>query len=549
MQLRLITEDRLGITHEVLQLIAARQLDLATMEMGLHNIYLNVPDLRPEERAEVEAALLAVPGVKRVEAAQLMPGEARRLQLDVLLETLPQPVLVIGSDGRVAMASAAARRAEGAGEAGCIGRSIDDVLGREGLWRELMESGARTGEHEVTYAGSAWVLDASPLIDPGTRRLTGAVLTLQDASWLGEQVARLQRKRPPEGFEALLGDSQSMRQLRARAQRVAVVDAPLMILGETGTGKELVARACHEASARRSAPFLALNAAALPESLAESELFGYAPGAFSGAQRGGKPGLLEMAGSGTVFLDEIGEMSPYLQTKLLRFLNDGTFRRIGGDRELRADVRILSATHRDLESMVERAEFREDLYYRLNVLNLHVAPLRERGDDILMLAEHFLARASQQVRRRVPRLTPAARQALREAPWPGNVRQLQNVIFRAVTLTESQSLDVADLGLHSERRRSAVAPPDEMVAQTWADAMAGFERDLLVRLYHQYPSSRKLAVRLGLSHAAVAKRLRRYGISTVARGRGAVVDTATALAEPSASPGASRRHRAASKNG
>jgi transcriptional regulator of aroF, aroG, tyrA and aromatic amino acid transport len=172
MQLRLITEDRLGITHEVLQLIAARQLDLATMEMGLHNIYLNVPDLRPEERAEVEAALLAVPGVKRVEAAQLMPGEARRLQLDVLLETLPQPVLVIGSDGRVAMASAAARRAEGAGEAGCIGRSIDDVLGREGLWRELMESGARTGEHEVTYAGSAWVLDASPLIDPGTRRLT-----------------------------------------------------------------------------------------------------------------------------------------------------------------------------------------------------------------------------------------------------------------------------------------------------------------------------------------------------------------------------------------
>jgi transcriptional regulator of aroF, aroG, tyrA and aromatic amino acid transport len=240
---------------------------------------------------------------------------------------------------------------------------------------------------------------------------------------------------------------------------------------------------------------------------------------------------------------------PILQTKLLRFLNDGTFRRIGGDRELRADVRILSATHRDLESMVERAEFREDLYYRLNVLNLHVAPLRERGDDILMLAEHFLARASQQVRRRVPRLTPAARQALREAPWPGNVRQLQNVIFRAVTLTESQSLDVADLGLHSERRRSAVAPPDEMVAQTWADAMAGFERDLLVRLYHQYPSSRKLAVRLGLSHAAVAKRLRRYGISTVARGRGAVVDTATALAEPSASPGASRRHRAASKNG
>jgi TyrR family helix-turn-helix protein len=550
MQLRLITEDRLGITHEVLQLIASRQLDLATMEMGLHNIYVNVPDLRPQECAEVEAALLAVPGVKRVETAQLMPGEARRLQLDVLLGTLPQPVLVIGSDGRVAMASAASRRAERAGEADCIGRSIDDVLGREGLWRELMESGARTVEHEITYAGSAWVLDASPLIDPGTRRLTGAVLTLQDASWLGEQVARLQRKRPPEGFEALLGDSLPMRQLRARAQRVAVVDAPLMILGETGTGKELVARACHEASARRNAPFLALNAAALPESLAESELFGYASGAFSGAQRGGKPGLLEMAGTGTVFLDEIGEMSPYLQTKLLRFLNDGTFRRIGGDRELRADVRILSATHRDLESMVERGEFREDLYYRLNVLNLNVAPLRDRGDDILLLADHFLAHAARQVRRRAPRMTAAARQALREAPWPGNVRQLQNVIFRAVTLTDSQTLDVADLGLHGGRRRNAVAVSDEQeVPKTWADAVARFERDTLERLYQLYPSSRKLAARLDLSHAAVAKRLRRYGIPTGARGPGTVADSAAVQAEPNASPAASRRRRVASKSG
>ena len=161
-----------------------------------------------------------------------------------------------------------------------------------------------------------------------------------------------------------------MHELLSRARRLARLDAPLLIHGETGTGKELIARACHTASERSNEPFLALNCAALPENLAESELFGYAAGAFTGAQRGGKPGLLELAEKGSVFLDEIGEMSPYLQAKLLRFLNDGSFRRVGGEREIKVNVRIISATHRDLKQMVLDGGFREDLYYRLNVLTL-----------------------------------------------------------------------------------------------------------------------------------------------------------------------------------
>ncbi|MND99777.1 Transcriptional regulatory protein TyrR [compost metagenome] len=289
---------------------------------------------------------------------------------------------------------------------------------------------------------------------------------------------------------------------------MAALDAPLLIRGETGTGKELVARACHAASTRRNQPFLALNCAALPENLAESELFGYAPGAFTGAQRGGKPGLLELAHQGTVFLDEIGEMSPYLQAKLLRFLSDGSFRRVGGDREIKVDVRILSATHRDLEKMVGEGAFREDLFYRLNVLNLEVPPLRERGQDILLLARFFMQHACTQIQRPACRLAPGTYPALLGNRWPGNVRQLQNVIFRAAAICESNLVEIGDLDIAG----TAVARQSDGEVNSLEEAVENFERALLEKLFVTYPSTRQLAARLQTSHTAIAHRLRKYGI-------------------------------------
>ena len=279
---------------------------------------------------------------------------------------------------------------------------------------------------------------------------------------------------------------------------------------ELAATRVLLAHACHAGSSRHAEPFFALNCAALPENLAESELFGYSPGAFTGALRGGKPGLLEMADGGTVFLDEIGEMSPYLQAKLLRFLNDGSFRRVGGDREARVDVRIISATHRPLDAMVEAGQFRQDLLFRLNVLNLHMPALRERPGDILPLADTFLARACAQAARPAMRLSPAAKAALLANDWVGNVRQLQNTLFRAVTMAEHLVIDASDLEL------AATAAPNETTADgditTLENAVADFEKGLLQRLYRDYPSSRRLAKRLAASHSAISVRLRRYGI-------------------------------------
>jgi two-component system response regulator AtoC len=226
--------------------------------------------------------------------------------------------------------------------------------------------------------------------------------------------------------------------------RVADTETTVLITGESGTGKELVAKALHTKSGRRDGPFVAINCAAMPENLLESELFGHVKGAFTDA-RTARPGLFIRASKGTLFLDEIGEMPAGMQAKLLRALQERTVRPVGGDQEQPFDTRILAATNRDLETEVEERRFREDLFYRINVVRTHVPPLRARGGDILLLAQHFLERYANQSRRAVLGMTSAAADKLLQYPWPGNVRELQNCIERAVALAQFDQIGVDDL--------------------------------------------------------------------------------------------------------
>ena len=490
--------DRVGITQEVLALLGGRNLNLDAVEMVPPNVYIDAPTLSPAVLEELRDALFSVRGVQAVTVVDILPGQRRHLQLDALLAAMTDPVLALDSAGKVLLANPALIALYGREPAD---ESISELFADPALLDALLENGFRLPLREITVNGQTLLLDATPITD------AGALLTLYQPNRIGERLSALHHDHA-EGFDALLGESPAIRTLKARAQRVAALDAPLLIQGETGTGKELVARACHAISARHGSPFLALNCAALPENLAESELFGYAPGAFTGAQRGGKPGLMELANQGTVFLDEIGEMSPYLQAKLLRFLNDGSFRRVGGDREVKVNVRILSATHRDLEKMVSEGTFREDLFYRLNVLNVEVPPLRERGQDILLLARYFMQQACAQIQRPVCRLAPGTYPALLDNRWPGNVRQLQNVIFRAAAICESSLVDIGDLDIAG----TSVARQSDSEVDSLEQAMEEFEKTLLEKLYVSYPSTRQLANRLQTSHTAIAHRLRKYGI-------------------------------------
>ena len=311
--------------------------------------------------------------------------------------------------------------------------------------------------------------------------------------------AESERLHPVSG---LVGSSEAMKVVLDRIARAAPTDATVLVLGESGTGKELVARAIHAQSPRRDAAFVAVNCAAIPETLIESELFGYARGAFTGANAD-RAGLVEAAHGGTLFLDEIGELPLAAQSRLLRVLQDGEVRRVGATGSRRANVRLVAATHRDLKKMSEENTFRSDLYYRLRVVEVRLPPLRERGGDVLELAKVLGARLAQKLGRREPELSPEAVTALEHHHWPGNVRELENALERALILSDDVPLTPELLGLDEVAPRPAPAPED-------ASLEAYFRRFL--EEHQGTLSETELAKRLGISRKTLWERRQRMSL-------------------------------------
>ncbi len=282
------------------------------------------------------------------------------------------------------------------------------------------------------------------------------------------------------GLHQIVGESPKIRELRDLIQTVAVTDARVLILGESGTGKELVAGALHTLSRRSDRHYIRINCAAIPEQLLESELFGHEKGAFTGAVKQ-KLGRVEEADGGTIFLDEIADMGKPLQAKLLRFLEDGSFTRVGGTQELRVDVRLIAATNRDLTKAIAVEDFREDLFHRLNVVQFNLPPLRERGEDVLLLAGHFLRHFRAKMNKNINDINPAARQKLLAQLWPGNVRELRNVIERALILETGQEISPASLPDFSGTGRSPKNHPAQLIApdESLDAALERIEREII----------------------------------------------------------------------
>jgi DNA-binding NtrC family response regulator len=319
-------------------------------------------------------------------------------------------------------------------------------------------------------------------------------------------------------LDQIVGDSVRMREIRALIQTVAPTDARVLILGESGTGKELAAGALHSLSNRRSATYVRINCAAIPDTLLESELFGHERGAFTGALKQ-KPGRVEEADAGTIFLDEIADMSRPLQAKLLRFLEDGTFTRVGGTQELRVNVRLMAATNRDIIQAIDSGDFREDLFHRLNVVQLRLPPLRQRGNDVVVLANHFLRSFNTSMNRPTRGISKAAVEKLVRHHWPGNVRELRNVIERALILeteSEIQPSSLPDFELEAQLRRAGAQPaPSQIPQDAGLDTiLAAYERDLISRLLEQNRFSlNRTAERLKISRHALRYRMQRLNLS------------------------------------
>lgn len=363
--------------------------------------------------------------------------------------------------------------------------------------------------NQIVYAGELrLVLNAKPILM--NSRIAGAVVTMQRVDSIQKMENKIRAVSIEKGlyakknFDDIVGSSSTMRRLKQTAVRYAGTDATVLITGESGTGKELFAQGIHNQSARRSAPFVALNCAALPESLIESELFGYVKGAFTGARNEGKQGAFELAHRGTLFLDEVSEISLSVQARLLRVLQEREITRIGDDRVISVDVRILAASNKNLTEEVEAGRFRSDLYYRLAVLPLHLAPLRERGDDVLEVMRAFLRSRLG----RPPRLSPGACALLTEYRWPGNLRELSNVADRLSLILEGEVVTEEDV-------RNALFPSG---AETHAPAAAEeprfrssrqISREMVLEALQRHNGNRaETAQALGISTTTLWRRLR-----------------------------------------
>ena len=321
--------------------------------------------------------------------------------------------------------------------------------------------------------------------------------------------------------DAMLGTSPEIGTLREQIARVGRTEAAVLILGESGVGKELVADAIHYASQRGDGPLIKINCAAIPESLLEDELFGHERGAFTGADQRRK-GRFELADGGTLFLDEIGEMPLGLQVKLLRLLQEHTFERLGGSESIRADVRVICATNQDLEARVRDGSFREDLYYRINVVPIRVPPLRDRGDDVLLLARHFAREAGRRNRRPIEKLSGTATDVLRNHSWPGNVRELSNAIERAVIMSAGEVLEAEDFTIGSATPPAARRGEDENGDGRLVERLMNseiifeeFERELLVRALKKTRGNQSRAARmLGMTRRTLQYRIDKFKIDT-----------------------------------
>jgi len=516
MRLEITCHDRVGMGQKVLGIFVEHGINVRGIELKQKGrIFINIPDLEFADLQTFMPQLRLLEGVADVKTTPYMPSERERNELVTLIKTFPDPFISLDSKGNIRIVNNIASTIMGCDEESIKGQHVSQWLKGFNFTRWLDSDDVLAQTRRLKFQGEDFVADIMPInvageadLENGKTKqiLAGAVLILKSEARLGQQINAF--KQPNENtFSGIQAGSTAMRKVIREAKRMSQLDSSILIIGETGTGKELLARACHAASERAELPFMTLNCAALPDDVAESELFGVG----ESDQEASKRGIFELADGGSVFLDEVGEMSTKLQSKLLRVIQNGSFRRVNSEQEITVNVRIISSTNKDLLHLVSIGEFREDLYYRLNVFGLNIPPLRERRNDILPLTEYFIAHAGQRIGRSNLTLTDECRDFIEHYPWPGNVRQLENVLTRAASLLEGDKIDVDHLQLPAYTREHGYL--EQEFEGTLDAAVKSFEADLLRKLYPAYPSTRQLAKKLGLSHTAIANKLREYDIN------------------------------------
>ncbi|MCR4431886.1 MAG: sigma 54-interacting transcriptional regulator [Tepidanaerobacteraceae bacterium] len=504
--------DRVGMVRDISEIVAKYGANILSLSVRPGEIYLQMEPLNEEELRYIVQTIALIRDVYEVTPIEWMPHELAEQQLVNVINSVQEGILSI--NGSLVISTCNLRAMELLGlERPPLGKSLPDVLElppevlksfRDGITLEQKEISISTPRGRLRV-----MLNSRPVFDDRGKP-AGAVMSFQKMSELRRLAHSLTRP-VMVTFDDIIYESRKMKEIIDLARTIAHGDSTVLLRGESGTGKELFARAIHMASSRKDRPFVAVNCAAIPDTLLESELFGYADGTFTGARKGGRQGLFEFAHHGTIFLDEIGELPPYVQAKLLRVLQEGSVRRLGEMEEMHVDIRVIAATNRPLEEMIARGDFRQDLFYRLNVIPIYLPPLREHKEDIPVLVNYFINKFNQRLGKKVQGISTEAIDCLMRYDWPGNVRELENVMERAMNLSAENKINIRDIVINAP---NFLASPHEKYFHL-KDAVRETEKETLMRALSQGGSARKAAKILGVSHTTVIKKIKKYGLSNL----------------------------------
>jgi len=517
LKLRLLFNDRAGVLASLASIMAGERFNISALDVereeGQATLFLEAEG-EESGRHRLVQAIEALPDLVEASVIQTMPHEKREKRMQILLDSVSDGILFIDEEGRIVLMNSVAHQVLGIAPELTLGRRITDLQLPDYTILECLsgQSFVNVKKDIITKTGRLQFFVTCKPITDRQGRIIGAVEIMKDMKEIKSLAHAVLQPRQIT-FSDIIGESRAVKDALSFAQKIARTDSYVSIRGESGTGKELFASAIHAASGR-SGPFVPVNCAALPEQLLESELFGFVGGSFTGAGKEGKPGLFEVAQGGTIFLDEITELPLPLQSKLLRALQEKTVRRIGGTREVAVDARLITATNKRLEQMVRERSFREDLYYRINVLPIHIPPLRERPEDIPLLAEHFLMQLNALLDKAIAGFTREALAGLANHDWPGNVRELRNVIERAAILCSGEWIDREGINLSFDLDRTLAGMRDQPPAGSSGDSLharlKAYERQIIEETLSSSKSIRQAAAKLEISHTALLKKLKTH---------------------------------------
>ncbi|MCX7788972.1 MAG: sigma 54-interacting transcriptional regulator, partial [Spirochaetes bacterium] len=445
---------------------------------------------------------------------------ARVERFRTILDYSYEGIIAVDEKGTIALFNKSAKDIINLPETDLIGSHIDEVFPEIGL-SKVLQTGKE--ELETIQKVNETTISANRVPVFIGKELVGAVATFQKISKIQEMEEKIRKKMYMKGFAAkytfqdVIGKSPVMQRAIAMAMHYSGVDSNILLLGETGTGKELFAQSIHNHSSRRSGPFVAINCAAIPENLLESELFGYVEGAFTGAVKQGKAGLFEIAHNGTIFLDEISELSLPLQARLLRVLQEKEIVRLGGDRVIPINVRVIAASNRSLKELVKEGKFRKDLLYRIDVLSITIPPLRERKEDIPYLIEHYLKQHNRKFGKTIRAISDEAMQILLAYSWPGNIRELVNICERLSIITTGETVTCADVKavlLDEETACIESSSPSIRFSEIDSKIFERNEKEIIMAALNQSQFNKKQAAKLlGIDYSTLWRKMKKYSIS------------------------------------